>query len=117
EEPLWHLDTVLSPAALRRAKARRYERERPGMRLAGLAHNTGLYVPELYEGLELKDVPPGDDAAIGAALDGGVRDGLERKTLLVRASEADVDGHWVGAPFGDCFYRTELRVVSEARVF
>ena len=35
EEPLWHLDTVLNPAARAGRKAAAYERERPGMRFAG----------------------------------------------------------------------------------
>ena len=57
EEPLWHLDTVLNPAARRRRKAAAYERERAGMRFAGRAHNLGLYVPELEPELALTPVP------------------------------------------------------------
>ena len=68
EEPLWHLDTVLNPAAWRRNKAAAYERERPGMRFAGRAHNLGLYVPELEPELALTPVPELDRAAIAAAL-------------------------------------------------
>jgi hypothetical protein len=48
EAPLYHLD-LLRPRAEREAKADEYERERPGLRAAGLAFNHAFYVPELRD--------------------------------------------------------------------
>src|SRR5215210_3883899 len=47
DAPLWHLDCLVQSLERRRRKALAYERERPGMRVAGLAHNTAFYLPEL----------------------------------------------------------------------
>ena len=112
DAPLWHLDTVLNPAADRRRKAASYERERPGMRLAGLSHNVGLYVPELYPDLQVAAVPDEDRAAIAAAMAGRGRHEGGRPTAFVEAAAAEVDREWVGAPFGDDLYRAQLEFVT-----
>ena len=68
EQPLWHLDTLVNSFERRRAKAERYERRRRGMRIAGVAHNTGLYLPELRPRPQTKPVPIEDLAAIDEVL-------------------------------------------------
>ena len=112
DAPLWHLDTVMNPAADRRRKAASYERERPGMRLAGLSHNVGLYVPELYPDLQVAAVPDEDRAVIAAALAGKGRHENGRSTAFVEATTAEIDREWVGAPFGDDLYGAQLEVVT-----
>ena len=112
DAPLWHLDTVLNPAANRRLKAAAYERERPGMRFSGLSHNVGLYVPELYPDLEVAPVPMEDRAAIAAALAGSAHVERGRPTELVEVTSAEIDREWVGAPFGDGLYRGQLEGVA-----
>ena len=87
------------------------------MRFAGLAHNTGLYVPELYPDLELAAVPADDRAAIEAALADRPRRESDLTTELVEVTSAEVDRDWVGAPFGDGLYRGGLELVSEPRAF
>ena len=112
EAPLWHLDTMLNPAAQRRMKAAAYERERPGMRHEGLAHNMGFDLPELQPDLELLPVPPDDRDAIEAALTfPRAPRGLPRASL-VRVSAVDVDRTWVGQPYEDSLYRATLSVLS-----
>jgi hypothetical protein len=108
EEPLWHLDTLLNPAAHRRRKAAAYERERPGMEIAGLAHNLGLYVPELHPGLELAEVPGDDRTAIMAAQSSRQPPDTGAATIFVEYPAEAVDQEWVGPPYGDDLYRGEV---------
>ena len=68
--PLWHLDCVLNPFERRRNKALAYERARRGMRVAGLAHNSGFYLPELRANARTGRVPAEDVALIQQVLSG-----------------------------------------------
>lgn len=111
DAPLWHLDTVLNPAALRRRKAAAYERQRPGLRIGGISHNLGLYVPELQPGLEVAQVPAEDREALAAALAYEPPAGASLPPLEEVAG-AGVDEHWVGAPFAEPLYRGRLEVRS-----
>jgi hypothetical protein len=110
EGPLWHLDTMLNPAAKRRLKAAAYERERPGMRHEGLAHNTSFYLPELDPDLQLLPVPPDDREAIEAALDFPSAPRGVPRASLVHVSATDVDRGWVGQPYQESLYRATLSV-------
>jgi len=110
EEPLWHLDTVLNPAALRRRKAAAYERERPGMRFGGLAHNLGVYVPELQGDLELADVPAEEREAIAAARAFAPARAGTTPPTVVEATAREVDREWVGPPYADSLYRAVLEL-------
>jgi len=111
EAPLWHLDTVLNPAAQRRLKAAAYERERPGMRFAGVAHNLGTYLPEVHPGLELLPVADAEREAIAAARAFPVVAPGEQRATLVHASAVDVDRDWVGEPFPESLYRATLALL------
>lgn len=107
EAPLWHLDTVLNPAAYRRLKAAAYERERPGMRVGGLAHNTGMYLPELHPDLELLPVPARARQAIAAAQALRAPAGSP-SAALIHATAGEIDRDWVGPPYPDSLYRAVL---------
>jgi hypothetical protein len=48
DAPIYHLE-ALRPRAEREQKARDYERERPGLRVGGLAFNHAFYLPELSD--------------------------------------------------------------------
>ena len=110
--PVWHLDAVLNPAAKRRAKAAAYESERPGMRVEGLAHNAGFYLPELHPDLELLPVPDEDREAIAAALSfPATPQGLPRAPFI-HASDAALDEHWVGPPYPESLYHAMVTVAS-----
>jgi hypothetical protein len=112
EAPLWHLDTMVNPAANRRSKAAVYERERPGMRHEGLAHNTSFYLPELRPDLELLPVPPDDRDAIEAALAFPRAPRGVPRASLIHVSAAEVDRGWVGQPYEESLYRATLSVRS-----
>jgi hypothetical protein len=116
EEPLWHLDTVLNPAARRRSKAAAYERERPGMRFAGRAHNLGLYVPELEPELALTPVPEVDRAAIAAAL-GFRADAFAAEPEILDSCADEVDHHWSGPPYSASLYQARLELVDVPPTF
>ncbi len=112
DAPLWHLDTVLNPTARRHAKASAYELERPGMRIAGRSHNHALYVPELTPQARVAPVPGADLRLIEGVLAGEVRFVGERRAGLVRASSAEIDANWPGAPFGEALHRGAIEMMA-----
>lgn len=110
DAPLWHLDTALNPLEGRLAKARAYDLERPGMRLGGIAHNVGVYVPERVEPEPATEqVGPADRAAITAATD---FEPSPSSTLapLTHATREQVDLHWPGPPYPEGLYRGRLTI-------
>ena len=112
DAPLWHLDTALNPAASRVRKAEAYERERPGMRLGSLAHNSGVYVPELTPEPVLADVPDEDRTAIEAALHTRLAPTGAGRASRRSASRDDIDRLWPGPPYDDSLYRGHLTVLA-----
>ena len=116
EAPLWHLDTVLNPAAQRRRKAAVYESERPSMRVGGLAHNFGFYVPELHHDLELLPVPAEDADAIDAARAFEPAPTAMPVPPLIHVAADEVDQHWVGPPYSGSLYRAKLTVAAAPTV-
>lgn len=67
--PLWHVDSLVRPFERRLEKVRRYERERPGMRIAGRALNVSFYLPEARRSPPLADVHDAERAHVEAVLD------------------------------------------------
>jgi hypothetical protein len=110
DAPLWHLDSTLAPAANRRDKARAYELERPGMRVGGVAHNAGMYLPELRDEPVLAAVPEDDLRAIEAALAYRPQPAGVRRARRGRATAADLEERWTGPPYPESLYRAELSV-------
>lgn len=110
DAPLWHLDTALNPLEGRVAKARAYDLERPGMRLDGLAHNTGVYVPEwVVPEPELEEVGADDRAAIAAAIAFEPQSSSPRARLS-HATREEVDAHWSGLPYSERLYLGRLTI-------
>ena len=111
DAPLWHLDSLVQPIERRRAKALAYELERPGMRIGGLAHNHGLYLPELQTDLALAAVPREDQETIDAVMAGECAPSpAPRNAKLVYATESQVDQRWPGKPFTPRLHRGSLSV-------
>jgi hypothetical protein len=106
--PLWHLDCLLNPFERRRDKALAYERARRGMRVAGIAHNSGFYLPELREDARRGLVPAEDIALIGEVLAGGSPTRRLRRGALRRAERAEVDAPWPGEPHDPALYSAAL---------
>ncbi len=106
--PLWHLDCVLSSFEHRREKALLYERARRGMRVAGIAHNGGLYLPELLPGASTARVPETDVQLIRNVLTDPLPAGRTRHCSLRRVSRSDIDALWPGEPFDQTLYTAKL---------
>lgn len=105
--PLWHLDCILNPYERRREKAIAYERARRGMRVAGLSHNSGFYLPELRPQARTARVPDPDLRLLGSVVTAVAP--TRAKRLPVRhASRREIDGLWPGAPFAETFYAATL---------
>jgi hypothetical protein len=110
--PLWHLDCLLNPFERRRDKALAYERARRGMRVAGLAHNSGFYLPELRADARRAPVPAEDVALIGEVLAGRLPTRRLRPGALRRAERAEVDAQWPGEPHAPALYAAELTALE-----
>ena len=91
--PLWHLDTALRPFEERIAKARRYERARPGMRIAGRSFNYAFYVPELRGKPPVAPVPADERAHVDAVLRAGPQGGPPRAKVET-VSRDEIDRFW-----------------------
>jgi hypothetical protein len=98
-DPLWHLDCVLNSFECRRSKVLAYERSRRGMRVAGLAHNSSFYLPELQPDARTAPVPEADLRLIRAVLDTPAPAAPAHRGSLRRASREEIDAYWPGEPF------------------
>jgi hypothetical protein len=98
-DPIWHLDCVLNPFERRRDKALAYERARRGMRVAGLAHNSGFYLPELRRGTRTAAVAEADLLVIRRVLSEAAPARGERAGCTRRASREEIERLWPGEPF------------------
>jgi hypothetical protein len=103
DAPLWHLDTALNSLAQRRRKALAYERERRGMRVHGFSHNTGLYLPEARDDLELAPVPE-PDAALVARICAAPRVAGPPTGAVERPAPGALSRCWPGPPFDETLY-------------
>jgi hypothetical protein len=97
--PLWHLDCLVSAPHARRQKALRYERERRGMRVAGLSHNTAFYLPELRPDARTMSLPPEDSELVREVLQGDVDGGVPRCAVR-RSHAAEIERLWPGVQEG-----------------
>lgn len=89
--PIYHLD-LLRPHAERESKVGEYERERPGLRVGGLAFNHAIYLPELSDPL-LAEVPAEDRAVIDSVLELSAEPAGPAPDLP-RATREEIDALW-----------------------
>jgi hypothetical protein len=111
-QPLWHLDCLLNSFEHRREKALAYERARRGMRVAGLAHNSAFYLPELRPDAQTARVPPEDAEAIRTALHNGAPTRRLRRGWVRRAERREIDAYWPGEPHGPWLWDASLEPVA-----
>jgi hypothetical protein len=107
-EPLWHLDCLLTSVEHRRNKAAHYERERRGMRVAGLAHNSAFYLPELLPGARTGAVPESDVRLIRSVIDSPAPLPREPGRPARRVSGHEIEALWPGEPFDPTMWSGEL---------
>jgi hypothetical protein len=110
--PIWHLDCLLNSFEHRRDKAIAYERARRGMRVAGLAHNGGFYLPELMAHSRRGCVPVDDVAFIRHVLDAAPPTHRLRRGAVRRAERTEIDAYWPGAPYDSWLYPATLTRVD-----
>ena len=91
--PLWHADAILRPFEGRLEKVRRYERARPGLRVAGRALNVAFYLPEARADAVLAPVPDDEREHIEAVLRAAPATGPPRATTET-VSPAELDRLW-----------------------
>jgi len=116
DAPLWHVDALLRSREARLEKARRYERERPGMRIAGRALNHAFYVPELRPDVATALVPETDRAAIEAVLASeDPPPGTRTATQPTRATREEIDRLWPGKSLTGGDYSARLELLEEPR--
>jgi hypothetical protein len=93
DEPLWHVDPIVQPYERRLEKVRRYERERPGMRIAGRAYNVSVYLPETRADPPLAELPGEERAHVEAVLAAAEPSGPTVATVD-HGSREEIDRLW-----------------------
>ena len=116
EAPIYHLDCVLNTRAQREAKARRYERYRPGKRVAGLPLNVAFYVPERLPAPPTAPVPAPDLELVDSVLAGDIPAGPPT-AAVERTTRAEVDALWEGRPLAPTDYRARVELAESPAPF
>lgn len=106
DAPIYHLE-LLRPREERERKVESYERERPGLRQAGLELNHAFYLPELQDP-PLAPVPPEDRALVLRVLEAEQAPAGEAPELP-RATREEIDALWARR---ELEYATTLAVQS-----
>lgn len=111
EFPLYHANCLLSSWEERRAKAQRYERSRPGKRIAGRPMNELYYVPETVEPLPTRLLPEADLALVRSVLEAETAPSAAGEApALAAATRADIDRLWQGRALRPSAYRGRLEL-------
>jgi hypothetical protein len=113
EHPLYHADCILNSLERRTEKAVKYERLRPGKRLAGRPINHAFYLPERRPDACVAAVPDEDRRLIQAVLEGAeTAPASAPREPVAGASREQIDERWWGRPLGDAAYRAELALAG-----
>ena len=112
ELPVWHLACIVQSREEREAKARKYERLRPGLRVGGLGLNAAYFVPERRPDARRAPVPAADRVAIEAVLSSAPPERTAHEPKVRRATRAEIDRLWPGRPFTDASYRARLELLD-----
>jgi hypothetical protein len=113
EHALYHADCILNPLESRKAKAAKYERLRPGKRLAGRPLNHAFYLPERRPEARTAPVPPDDAAVVRQVLESIDAAGAAAVPSAVPvATREEIDGLWWGRSLVETDYRARLELVA-----
>ena len=112
-EPLWHLDCIVNSFESRRAKVLRYERHRRGMRVAGLAHNSAFYLPELLADPRVAPVAELDAQLIRGVMAGGTTSQKPPIATVTHSGREEIDRLWPGAPYDNTTWSARLTRVGQ----
>jgi len=117
EEPLYHLDCVLTSLAAREQKVARYEDVGPGLLAPGGGSlNARYFLPERHARLEAAAVPAADREAIEAVLHPSrLPAEAPREGSIPLATRAEVLSHWAGRELPEDAYRALLEPIERDR--
>jgi hypothetical protein len=111
--PLWHLDFLLNPYEHRRDKAIYYERQRRGMRVAGLAHNSAFYLPELFPDARTGSVPEPDVVLIRSHMASSGPTPGSTAPPARHATLEEIEAYWPGEPFDPTMWSGRLEPLEQ----
>jgi len=112
DAPLYHADCLLRSAPERLAKAQRYERLRPGQRIAGGPMNHVFHLPERRPVLSQAAVPEEDVVLIDETLSAAPVRRAPRGRLAQPATREEIDRFWSGRLPRESDYRARLELVD-----
>lgn len=113
EHPLYHADCIVNPLERRRAKAAKYERLRPGKRIAGRPLNHAFYLPERRPDARTAAVPDEDRELVHAVLAAAEPEAGPPITDAAPAvTREQIDLVWSGRTLGDGAYRARLEFLG-----
>lgn len=114
--PLYHADLLLVSEADRELKVRRYERQRPGVRIAGWPMNRAYYLPERRADPLTAAVPPEDGAAVRRLVDGaGAPPARDKPGRGRKVRRQDIDEHRERSRAAPVRAEGEVRLLSSDR--
>jgi len=114
QEPLYHLNCVLSPQSEREAKIARYEALGAGLTApGGGALNERYFLPERHARLAPVPVPAEDRQAIELALSPSSQPVQGAATPpIALATRAEILAHWAGRELSDGAYRASIEQIE-----
>jgi len=110
----YHFDLLVNDEAARRAKAERWERLLPGMRLNGRALNEGFYLPEHRVSCALAAVPDDDRDVLDGIVSGIDSEQAKPQRAVPLADRAAIDAAWPDRSFSADDYRGSIRLLGPA---
>jgi hypothetical protein len=112
ELPVWHLDCIVRPREAREAKVLKYDRLRPGLRVAGISLNAAYFLPERRPEAKLSVVPPVDLEAIRTVLAAAPPAASETRPDLEAGTRSEIDRLWPGRTLSEGSYRARLELLE-----
>jgi hypothetical protein len=114
DEPMYHLDCIVNPAAARADKGHEYESDRPEREAPGGGPmNDVYYRPERWATRPPKAMAAADAAAVRAVLDPPRVDAAPADLAAIRlATREEIDARWDARPLPADAYRAELAAID-----
>lgn len=123
EEPIYHLELLEEDETARRAKAVRYEINRPHLIAHGGGRlNEAFYLPELRSELHTRGVPPEDQVALGRVPHCSVASRSSRAPSSTHTRHessdppvtplAELDRYWAGRSFPPSTYAARIELYA-----
>jgi hypothetical protein len=112
ELPIYHADCVINSEERREQKALKYERLRPGKRVAGGAMSHVFYLPERRPSARTLPLPEEDVRLVERVL-GAADVPLRPPESLRAATRTEIDRHWVGRELPLSAYAARIELLQQ----